>query len=70
MLKKSPPLNLNDAVHVTKMAENGLPWHERGFVVSLHDDFAWIISIDSGGYVLAKRENIVTENRMRELRSK
>lgn len=64
------PLNLNDPVFVTKIANSGLGFVERGFISRLHDDYVEMVSVDSGGLVWAKRENVVTLEKMRELEAK
>lgn len=64
------PLNLNDPVYVTKLAHNGLGFVERGFITRVHDDYVEIVSIDSKTLVWAKRENVVTLKKMRELEAK
>lgn len=69
-MPKRRPLQLNAAVYVTKLASEGLGYVERGFVTRLHDDYVEIVSIDSNGTLWAKRENVVTVEKMRELEAK
>lgn len=64
------PLSLNEAVYATKLASNGQPFIERGFVTRLHDDYIEMLSVDSGGTLWVKRENIVTLEKMKELEAK
>jgi len=67
---KRQPLNLNDPVYVTKLAHNGLGYVERGFVTRIHDDYVEMWSIDGAGLVWAKRENVVTTEKMKQLQRK
>lgn len=64
---RDPPLSLADAVHVT-IKRNGDCFVEKGFVAKLHDDWVEVLSIDSGNMLKARRENVVSEAKMRELR--
>lgn len=64
------PLQPNDKVYVTKLASNGTAYIERGFVTRIHDDYVEMLSVDSGGTLWAKRENVVTLEKMRELEAK
>lgn len=64
------PLLLNDPIYVTKLAHSGLGYVERGYVTRIHDDYVEMWSIDSNGLVWAKRENVVTLEKMRELEAK